>query len=163
MTPLNELTREKILAMEAGREMDAIILEAAYPWKARMYRDAFGDTLYAVDVTAQREGACQMLGGGWERGYDASGLLVDFFGKICPAFSGGIAAALELLDSMASRYHWVIKSPFDEGGDYVVGLTPLGVSGWNGRPDFVAFAKNREEIPLAICRAYLLATLKIGE
>ena len=43
---------------------------------------------------------------------------------------------LETIARYAKDYHWLIRSPFTDGGLWVVGLTPKGVTGWNGRPDY---------------------------
>jgi hypothetical protein len=58
------------------------------------------------------------------------------------------------LEKMESKYHWVIKSPFEKGDTYMAGLTPLGVTGWNGRPDFIGQA---DTAPAAICLACIEA------
>ena len=57
-----------------------------------------------------------------------------------------------VVEKMKDKYHWVIKSPFEKGDTYMAGLTPLGVTGWNGRPDFMAQA---DTAPMAICLASL--------
>jgi len=53
---------------------------------------------------------------------------------------------------MAEKYHWIIKSPFRNGLKWFAGLTLLGVSGWNGRPDFNASGNTEME---AVCRVAL--------
>jgi len=59
-----------------------------------------------------------------------------------------------VVEKMKDKYHWVIKSPFEKGDTYMAGLTPLGVTGWNGRPDFMGQA---DTAPMAICLAALEA------
>jgi hypothetical protein len=68
--------------------------------------------------------------------------------------SEDIADAWDVVEWMAGRFHAVVKSPFMAGEPYHAGFTPLGCTGWNGRPDF---AGSGETAPLAICRAALLA------
>jgi hypothetical protein len=36
---------------------------------------------------------------------------------------------------MAETHHWTLKTPFGPGDPAFAGLTPHGVTGWNGRPD----------------------------
>ena len=49
-------TVKGVLVMNAGRELDALIVEKVYGWQTGVYRDLFGDTLYIVDQTATRAG-----------------------------------------------------------------------------------------------------------
>lgn len=74
-----------------------------------------------------------------------------------PRYSSKVNAAFELVEKLAAEYHWEIKSPFREGSPWVAGLTPLGVTGWNGRPDYQAPGQT---MPLAVCRAALVLTVE---
>lgn len=93
--------------MNAGRELDALIVEKVYGWQTGVYRDVFGDTLYIVDQTATRAGEhstiASLLGASWQRGYDAENNLVEFYGRICPAYSTDIAAAWQVVEWAAQR------------------------------------------------------------
>lgn len=71
-----------------------------------------------------------------------------------PPYSTNIAAAWEVVDELVHRFHTVVKGPFHVGSDWFAGFTPVGVTGWNGRPDHKASGSTA---PLAICRAALLA------
>lgn len=62
----------------------------------------------------------------WEK----SDICDNFIPKI------GVANVLRTIISMTDKYHLTIKSPFNRGGKWIVVITPLGVTGWNGRPDF---------------------------
>ena len=59
-----------------------------------------------------------------------------------------------VIERMESKYHWVIKTPFRLGEKYWAGLTPLGVTGWNGKPDYYIEA---DTLTVAICLAALAA------
>jgi Phage ABA sandwich domain len=69
-------------------------------------------------------------------------------------YSTDIAAAWEVVEKMSDRFHWRIQSPFEAGGLWFAGLTPLGATGWNGRPDYNI---GDHSAPLAICLAALKA------
>lgn len=74
-----------------------------------------------------------------------------------PYYSGDIQTAMGVVDKLSDRFHAILRTPFMKGGKYVCGFTPLGVTGWNGRPDFQAVEKTLE---IAICKAALLAVKK---
>lgn len=74
--------------------------------------------------------------------------------KPIPHFSTNPDAAYVLKLKMAKKYHWLIKSPFAPDLQWIAGLTPLNVSGWNGNPDFVAHGNTEME---AVCRVALFA------
>lgn len=57
-----------------------------------------------------------------------------------PHYSTDLTAAMQLAEKLTDRFHWRICSPFDQEGEWFAGLTPLGVTGWNGRPDYEASA-----------------------
>ena len=71
-----------------------------------------------------------------------------------PPYSTNIAAAWEVVERLRNRFHARITTPFTAGEQFFCGFTPLGITGWNGRPDFSAGA---ETAPLAICLAALKA------
>lgn len=60
---------------------------------------------------------------------------------------------LKLILLVSASHHWLIKSPFTEGDQWWVGLTPKGVTGWNGRPDIYVSAPTLTD---AICEAVIL-------
>jgi hypothetical protein len=69
-------------------------------------------------------------------------------------FSSDPSACYELKLKMAEKYHWIIKSPFIPGEYWYAGLTPLGVTGWNGTPDYEESGKTEME---AVCKCALVA------
>jgi hypothetical protein len=50
--------------------------------------------------------------------------------------------------------HADVRTPFGPGDPFWAGLTPMNVTGWNGRSDWRA---SGETMPLAVCRAILRA------
>lgn len=71
----------------------------------------------------------------------------------CPAFSTNIGAAWLVVQELESAFHATLKTPFMKGDMYWAGFTPLGATGWNGRPDF---SGKGHTMPLAICHSALL-------
>lgn len=69
-----------------------------------------------------------------------------------PSFTKDPGAAWLVIEKLLDKFHAVVKTPFETGGDFIVGFTPLGMSGWNGRPDFMGTAKT---MALAACLAAL--------
>ena len=57
-----------------------------------------------------------------------------------------------VVEKLTDRFHWSIRTPFIDGDKYWAGLTPKGVTGWNGVPDFNIDANTA---PMAICLAAL--------
>lgn len=131
----NELNREAILAMEPGPEMDALVAERVMGW-----RQHFRNTIHWV-----LEHEARSVGYGRPRA---------IFGEWQP--SRDIIAAWEVVEKLMQRYHWRLSTPFEALDQHYAGLTPLGMTGWNGRPDILAGAVT---MPLAICRAALLSAL----
>lgn len=77
------------------------------------------------------------------------------------SFSTKIADAWSLVERMEKTHHARLKTPFFPGEPYFCGVTPHGVTGWNGRPDVY---EPGETMPLAICRCFLeLARAPQGE
>jgi len=74
--------------------------------------------------------------------------------KPIPHFSASPDANYALKLKMAEKYHWVIKSPFAPELQWIAGLTPLNISGWNGIPDFMAKGDTEME---AVCKVALMA------
>lgn len=74
--------------------------------------------------------------------------------KPIPHFLTNPEACYCLKLKMADTYHWLIKSPFTSGASWFAGLTPHGVSGWNGSPDFMAEGSTEME---AVCKVALMA------
>lgn len=93
-----------------------------------------------------------------QRGYYLDCVIVS--SPAIPGFSTDAAAALAALDKFRQRGWWaMIKSPFTHEDQWFVGLCPMGVTGWNGEPDFVACA---DSLALAICRVILRAAFEMG-
>ena len=63
----------------------------------------------------------------------------------------GLYTVLDYL--IKSGWHWRITSPFSPQEPWFAGLTPIGVSGFNGRPDFEAWGST---LGNAVCRAAVL-------
>lgn len=71
-----------------------------------------------------------------------------------PNYSRDIAAAWLVVRNIEHRgYYWKIHTPFRQGDPHFAGVTPQGITGWNGRPDFEG---SGETMPEAICKAALL-------
>ena len=71
-----------------------------------------------------------------------------------PRYSTDLRAAFELVAEIEARGYWLrLVSPFQPGQPWWAGFTPLGVTGWNGRPDYEASGPTPM---VAICRAALL-------
>ena len=77
--------------------------------------------------------------------------------KPLPHFSTDPTGSHNVKLKMAETYHWVIRSPFRIGLKWFAGLTPLGTTGWNGKPDFNASGDTEME---AVCRVALMALEK---
>lgn len=75
-------------------------------------------------------------------------------GQRPPRYSEEIDTAWRIIDKLADRYHVRVTGPFRLGDPYFAGFTPLGCSGFNGRPDYQASGKTAA---LAICWAGLEA------
>ncbi len=74
--------------------------------------------------------------------------------KIVPYFSTDANATYHLMAKFTDKFHWLIRSPFtDEYNYWIAGLTPKGVTGWNGKPDYEAQGETLME---AVCKAALL-------
>lgn len=99
--------------MQAGREMDALVAEKVMGWKkSRLLHNIVNN--YRLE--------------------NPKGNL-----EIPPPYSTDIAAFKIVIDKMIERgFHWIIKTPFTPDDYYFSGLTPIGVTGWNGKPDFSA-------------------------
>jgi hypothetical protein len=63
--------------------------------------------------------------------------LIEQFGRRIDPFT----RILEL----EMRFHLVIKTPFEIGEPYFIAATPLGVTGWNGKPDYEASGGTLDE------------------
>lgn len=70
-----------------------------------------------------------------------------------PKWSTSIADAWELVEQAERDGFWLkIHSPFVAGDAWHAGFTPLGITGWNGQPDYAGAAPTA---PRAICLAFL--------
>lgn len=139
-------------ALEAGRDLDAQVAVKLYELTTRVYRGLFGETLYIVDDTAERTSAtgtsARLISGVWTKGYDESGALVEFYGYICPAYSSNIADAWRVVERLEGiyDYDWTLANKV---GGYAFRI-------YND-VDYNGFIGRGETVPLAICRAALLA------
>lgn len=134
------MTREQIEAMPAGPEMDALVAERVMGWWA----DANGewnsnpDLPKLMGVVAPDTSFCDLPV--WQPSSD-------------------IAAAWEVVEKLSDKLWCELKVNFTSDYKSRAGFTTVGCSGFNGRPDFAACGNTRTDLPLAICRAALLATL----
>lgn len=110
-----------------GRELDVWLFERAFAGTTEI-EEIGGRQWYWVS----------------DRGYE------DACGAVeVPEFSTDLTAAMQLAEQLTDRFHWRIHSPFQQGDKWFAGLTPLGVTGWNGRPDYEAGANT---LPEALAR-----------
>lgn len=63
-----------------------------------------------------------------------------------------LATVGKLIEKLMEDYHLKMKTPFEKGSPFYCGITPLGMTGWNGRGDFEAMAPT---LPIAIGLAAL--------
>jgi hypothetical protein len=56
------------------------------------------------------------------------------------------------LAKLEERYHVKITTPFEQGEPYFAGASPLGQSGFNGRPDYEAQGVTLQEAVLNLAR-----------
>lgn len=110
---------------KAGRELDAEVAERVFGFK--VVRDPND-----IDLIAQDDSFVPT--------------------RRVPPYSTDIAAAWLVVEKLSDRFHCRIKTPFMAGEKYFAGFTPLGVTGWNGRPDHEG---SGDTAPLAICLAAL--------
>ena len=90
-----------------------------------------------------------------------NGRAEEFVKSWNPAWN--IGQAFELVEKLSDKYHWIIRTSFEKGDLCFVGLTLLGVTGWNGKPDIDVPVKNVNEISKGITIASLLAVLELGK
>jgi hypothetical protein len=70
-----------------------------------------------------------------------------------PYFSTDASATYNLMLKFTNNFHWLIRSPFlPEYNYWIAGLTPSGVTGWNGKPDYEAQGETMME---AVCLVVL--------
>jgi len=74
--------------------------------------------------------------------------------KPVPFYSTDVGEAWAVVAQLQDRFHWRLTSPFQPGEPWFAGVTPLGTSGWNGRPDIEACG---ETPAMAICLCALKA------
>lgn len=104
MTP--DLTRDTVLALAAGRELNILIAERVMgliPHQESEPHD--GGTCYDPEMPPRYSSDIKAA---WR--------------------------VVEKLDEHG--FHAVVKSPFTAGEPYHAGFTPHGQTGWNGRPDY---------------------------
>jgi hypothetical protein len=132
------LTKEAVLAMANGPEMDALVAERVMRWKLKDYGD-HGEWLDSVGEQTD-----------W---YDQGGT-GDYYEchMHCQVWSPStdISAALEVVEKLKERYRRVVLSWL--ANEWLVR------PGWETGDDDNSCAFS-PELPLAICRAALLSTL----
>lgn len=77
-------------------------------------------------------------------------------------YSEDVSSAMLVVRRLGELGYWCqMRTPLerDSEADYWAGFTPHSTTGWNGRPDHWTRA---ETLPLAICRAALLAAAPRG-
>ena len=143
------LTRDDILNMKAGPETDALVAEYMGMPPARCVGVHYVSRDMALDAgDPSLEGS--VYGEEWEAVEP-------------PPFSTSYAASRAAMVHLAATHWWELKSPFYPGAPWWLGATPHNCTGWNGRPDNqVAFA-DMDELPLAVCKVFLLTKLDAGE
>ena len=124
------MNREEIMNMEAGRELDALVAEHVMGWKWEDGRGTGGPSYW--------EGAT---------------------GEFCAEFepSTDWAAAGEVVDALTKR-----RAPSNRLG-VCLNCPPHGgwsVDIWAYDDHWRVWVEDDDELPLAICRAALLATLE---
>lgn len=108
----NLITTEQAQALQAGVELDTLVVERVYQRAACVYRGALGESLYIVDETATRDSehstSANLIGGSWTRAYNADGQLVEFYGRPCSALSTSFPAAWEVVKYLENilDYEW---------------------------------------------------------
>ena len=65
-----------------------------------------------------------------------------------------IEHAWMVVEKLSNEWYWTLRSPFDNTDICHAGLTPKGVTGWNGRPDI---EESATVMMIAICLAALKA------
>lgn len=131
MEMANAMTREEILAMPAGREMDALIAEKVFSWHSIRFSDEYPDRCFGIPA-------------GWHRPDKQA---------IIQRYSTDISAALEVVKEMQRRNYWFycsVLSSFCRARFIPADYEPLNAE---------AIAEVNQ-IPLAICRAALLAVME---
>jgi hypothetical protein len=155
------MNQGEILRMEAGREMDVLIINkfiSPKPPSDKTYRQLLGEQeMFYSCLSVKDQSDCWEIVIDW--GDISRSGREDDFPEWQPAISPStdIAAAWEVVEKINEKYHWKLHSPFITGSEWFIGFTPHGVTGWNGTPDFNASGNTA---PLAICRAALLATFE---
>ncbi len=104
--------------MQPGRELDALVAEKIGGWEVIRGRKVKRD-----DGTIIR---------GFKNGADCRRYIAD----TCPPFSTDSFRAMNAFERVSSRFHLRLNSPFTIGAPWFAGLTPIGMTGWNGLPDF---------------------------
>ena len=96
------------------RELVALVAEHVMKWTVKRYPFAW---------------EAQMEAGGWKTIWDAMADPADWD----PLHDWNNMR--DVVEKMNERYHWRLQSPFTAGNLWWAGLTPHGMTGFNGRPD----------------------------
>lgn len=130
--------------MKAGRELDALVAEKVMGLSPMC--DA--ETDFSEDDRCYHCTKCRAFSGDFD--------LPDPHERVYLPYSTNIGAAWQVVEELSDRFHLQLTSPFQFNEPWWAGFTPLGVTGWNGRPDFKA---SGDTAPLAICLAALKAVV----
>lgn len=123
---------------EAGRELDADVAEMV-----------MGERVVWREHNTNERHRLWIVNENW---HDQGGRK---YYNIAPCYSTDMGDAWYVVERMSALGWWArIQSPFTRGEPSSAGFTPLGTSGWNGRPDHFVRSPS---VPLAICLAALAA------
>lgn len=138
------MTNEEIIAIGAGRELDALI--------ACRVLNAPGRFVPRVRINEEWVEQETWLADGFEPEDPPGGC---YAGEAPIPYSKWIFHAWTVVEHMDRISYWCqMQTPFQPGGLYYAGFTPHATTGWNRMPDHWTGA---ETLPLAICRAALMA------
>jgi ABA sandwich protein len=135
-----ELTREQVLGMPAGRELDALVAERVMGWR---YCKAIGTPEYDSILYEPKE-----VAGHLESAVLPGPSAKPLFRYTMSYYSTKLAAAWEVVN--AAAYVTLTKSSDNDPPDWFCSVQ------WKNGPDAFAAA---DAAPLAVCRAALLAVL----
>lgn len=145
------MTREEVLQMPAGPALDALVAERVMGLRIL--------TREEMEAEAQRvwpeQPKCRRFFLGFDAWRGPDGEIATR--QHIPDYSTDPGTAWRVVEKLSAKCWWKLSTPFERGLPCWAGLTPHGVTGWNGRPDVEA---SGADIPLAICRAALIYAME---